>query len=113
MTHGWRCWIRCIRFRPKQADWVHTRELQNRIGESAFGLKLGSEVFQFVEATAAIGQGELKELPRIDLRKVTQAELITRKTTVGMGWISEALKIHSARMLGSKSGDFGKQKSSI
>jgi hypothetical protein len=38
----------------------------------------------------------LEELPGGDLRKVALAELIARRTTVGIGWISEALKMRSA-----------------
>jgi hypothetical protein len=44
---------------------------------------------------AGIGQRELEELPESGLRKVALAELIARRTTVGMGWISEALKMRS------------------
>jgi hypothetical protein len=45
---------------------------------------------------AGIGQGELEEMPGSDLRKVALAELIARRTTVGMGWINEAQKMRSA-----------------
>jgi REP element-mobilizing transposase RayT len=45
---------------------------------------------------AGISKEELEEVSGSDLRKVALAELIARRTTVGMGWISRTLNMRSA-----------------